>query len=71
MSKIYGWIRKDDIGHEIGHGADEDMVVRINVGSKEDSREIIKVLVEDVGDAYVCSVNGEEFRRMLKATWEE
>jgi len=71
MSSIYGWIRRDDIEHEIGHGAHEDMLVRINVGSKEDSREIINVLVEDVGDAFVVSIEGEEFRRMPKARWEK
>jgi len=69
MSSIYGWMKGRY--REIGLPAEEEMMLRVNVGNKNDSREIINVLVEDVGDAYVCSVNGEEFRRMLKATWEE
>jgi hypothetical protein len=71
MSGIYGWIRDDDIDCELGKGDNEVMVVRINVGGKDDSREIIKIIVEDVGDAFVASVDGEEFRRMPKARWEE
>lgn len=71
MSSIYGWMRRDGRDREVGHGADEDMAIRINVGTKDDSREIIKIMVEDVGDAFVASVDGEEFRRMPKARWEE
>jgi len=69
MSKMYVWVKGS--GREIGLPAEEEMTVRINVGTKDDSREIIKVLVEDAGDAFVVSIEGEEFRRMPKARWEK
>jgi len=71
MSSIYGWIKRDERDREIGAGANEEMRIRVNVGNRGDSREIINILVEDVGDAFVCSIEGEEFRRMPKARWEE
>jgi len=71
MSKIYGWIRRDGRDREVVAGGEEEITIRVNVGSKDDSREIINILVKDVGDAFVASVEGEEFRRMPKARWEE
>jgi len=71
MSNIFGWIGRDGRDREIGAGGEEEVTIRVNVGSEDDSREIINILVEDVGDAFVCSIEGEEFRRMPKARWEE
>ena len=66
MSEIYGCMMRGNPDREVTLGSNDRLDVVVNVGSAEDSRRFIYVVVEDMGDHFICRVDGNEIKILDK-----